>query len=191
MNELTEILNKYKINGFENEGGTDKATDHSYDTFYCKELERFKNETGTLLEIGSFNGGSGLMWHEYLKGFHIVMTDIENNIANKVKEKLNRSEFILMDGYQKESIKILKNKYPEGFDVIIEDGPHNLETQMFALKEYSKLLKKGGVLIIEDIQSESDLNELLRIKLRGKTIEVVDLRHIKNRYDDLMIVVRK
>ena len=191
MNELIEILNKHQINGFEYEGGTDKATDHSYDTFYCKEFERFKNMQGTLLEIGSFNGGSGLLWHEYLPFIKIVMTDIQDNIPKKIKDKLNRSEFILMDGYQKESIKAIKNKYPDGFDIIVEDGPHNLETQMFALKEYSKLLKKGGVLIIEDIQSESDLNELLTVKLRGKTIEVVDLRHIKNRYDDLMIVVRK
>jgi predicted O-methyltransferase YrrM len=191
MNELIEILNKHQINGFEYDGGTDKATDHSYDTFYCKEFKRFKNTTGTLLEIGSFNGGSGLLWHEYLPFIKVVMTDIQDNIPKKIKDKLNRSEFILMDGYQKESIKAIKNKYPEGFDIIIEDGPHNLETQMFALKEYSKLLKKGGVLIIEDIQSESDLNELLTVKLRGKTVEVVDLRHIKNRYDDLMIVVRK
>ena len=191
MNELIEILNKHQINGFEFEGGTDKATDHSYDTFYCKEFERFKNTQGTLLEIGSFNGGSGLLWHEYLPFIKIVMTDIQDNIPKNIKDKLNRSEFILMDGYQKESIKALKNKYPEGFDIIIEDGPHNLETQMFALKEYSKLLKKGGVLIIEDIQNESDLNELLTVKLRGKTVEAVDLRHIKNRYDDLMIVVRK
>jgi predicted O-methyltransferase YrrM len=191
MNELIEILNKHQINGFQYEGGTDKATDHSYDTFYCKEFERFKNTKGTLLEIGSFNGGSGLLWHEYLPFIKIVMTDIQDNIPKNIKDKLNRSEFILMDGYQKESIKALKNKYPEGFDIIIEDGPHNLETQMFALKEYSKLLKKGGVLIIEDIQNESDLNELLTVKLRGKTVEAVDLRHIKNRYDDLMIVVRK
>lgn len=190
MSEIIEILNRNNINGFDKIGGTDKATDHSYNTFYENEFKRFKDIKGTLLELGSFNGGSALLWHEYLINFNIVMTDVIDQVPTKIKEKLTRSEFIIADSFNKETVKILKNKY-KGFDIIIEDGPHTLETQLFALKEYSKLLNKGGVLIIEDIQSENDLNELLSVKLRGKSIEVVDLRHIKNRYDDLMIVVRK
>jgi predicted O-methyltransferase YrrM len=194
-NEILKIIESHNINGFQYNGGTDKAEGHSYDIFYSENFKKYKEGNGTLLEIGVQYGGSSLLWHDYLPNFKIVMTDIHNQVHNDIWEKMdtNRYEYINMDAFNDNSINILSEKYPEGFDIIVEDGPHTIETQIFALKHYSKLLKKGGILVIEDIQRVEYIDMLLSTKLETEyeSLELVDLRHIKNRYDDLLIVLKK
>ena len=195
MNEIFKIIEKHNINGFEFPGGTDKSKEHSYDIFYNEYFEKYRNLQGTILEIGVFYGGSSLLWYDYLPQFKIVMADITNQVHPTIFEKMKeeRYDFLLMDSFTIQSIEILKEKYPEGFDIIVEDGPHTLESQIFALREYSKLLKKGGILVIEDVQKFEYCEVLTSLKLDFdyESLKVVDLREHKNRYDDLLIVLTK
>ena len=195
MNNIIEILEKHNINGFNKLGGTDKATDHSYDIFYSEHFEEYKDKSGTILEIGVQYGGSSLLWYDFLPKFKVVMTDIRNQVHPTIWEKMNndRYEYINMDAFNLNSVQLLNEKYPEGFDIIIEDGPHTLESQIFAIKEYPKLLKPGGILVIEDIQNY-DYCDIIINQINGnlyKSVEVVDLRSNKNRYDDIIIIVKK
>ena len=194
-NEILTIIESHNINGFQFNGGTDKAEGHSYDIFYSEHFEKYKKNYGTLLEIGVQYGGSSLLWHDFLPNFKIVMTDIQNQVHPTIWEKMNsnRYEYINMNAFNDNSIKLINEKYPEGFDIIVEDGPHTLESQIFALKEYSKLLKKDGILVIEDIQKMEFVDILLSIKPETdyKSLELIDLRHIKGRYDDLLIILKK
>jgi cephalosporin hydroxylase len=193
-NEILEIITNHNINGFGLPGGTDKAEGHSYDLFYDEYFKQYKDKEGTLLEIGVQYGGSSLLWHDYLPKFKLVMTDILNQVHPTIWDKMNenRYEYINMDAFNINNVNNLKEKYPDGFDIIIEDGPHTLESQIFAIKEYSKLLKKGGILVIEDVQSENYIQPLLNVEGVDYTeLKHVDLRHVKNRYDDLLIVLKK
>lgn len=194
-NEILEILNNHNINGFNFLGGTDKAKDHSYDLFYDNKFKSYREKEGTILEIGVQYGGSSLLWHDYFPKFKIVMTDIRNQVHPVIWEKMekNRYEYIDMDSFKIQSVELLKSKYPDGFDIIVEDGPHTLESQIFAIKEYSKLLKKGGMLVIEDIQKYEFCDTIVNHinKEDFESVEVVDLRKNKNRYDDILIVVKK
>lgn len=195
MNEIVKIIENHNINGFEFPGGTDKAEGHSYDIFYSEYFDKYRNMVGNILEIGVQYGGSSLLWHDYLPKFKIVMSDILNQVHPTIIEKMNddRYDFLLMDSFTNQSVETLKEKYPEGFDIIVEDGPHTLESQIFALREYSKLLKKGGILVIEDIQQFEYCDILLSMKLdfEYESLEVIDLRENKNRYDDLLVVLKK
>ena len=195
MNEIVKIIENHNINGFEFPGGTDKAEGHSYDIFYSEYFDKYRNMEGTILEIGVQYGGSSLLWHDYLPKFKIVMADILNQVHPTILEKMDeeRYDFLLMDSFTNQSVETLKEKYPEGFDIIVEDGPHTLESQIFALREYSKLLKKGGILVIEDIQQFEYCDILLSMKLdfEYESLEVIDLRENKNRYDDLLVVLKK
>jgi len=195
MNEIVRIINRHNINGFEFPGGTDKAEGHSYDIFYSNHFDKYRNLEGNILEIGTQYGGSALLWHDYLPKFKIVMTDIYNQVHPTIIKKMDddRYEFLLIDSFTDKSIEMLNKKYPEGFDIIVEDGPHTLETQIFALQEYSKLLKKGGILVIEDIQKFEYCDILLSLELdfEYESLEVIDLRENKNRYDDLLVVLKK
>jgi predicted O-methyltransferase YrrM len=91
-----------------------------------------------------------------------------------------------------DTVKLLTEKAPEKFDVIIEDGPHNLQSQLFAVEHYYPLLKPGGTLIIEDIQDSAHLKILTNaVSSDALTVNIFDVRHTKGRYDDLIWTVTK
>jgi hypothetical protein len=194
-NKIVEILENRKINGFNFPGGTDKATDHSYDKYYSEEFKNLENKEITLMEIGIQYGGSALLWNDLFPKSNMVFIDNVNIVHPKIWESMDKSryDFIVKDAFNEDTIEELKYLYPLGFDLIIEDGPHTLESQKFAIKHYSKLLKNDGLLIIEDIQNmdycDIIMNEI--DKTEFKRVEVIDLRTNKNRYDDILIVVEK
>jgi cephalosporin hydroxylase len=194
-NDILDIIIKNNINGFECHGGTDKASCHSYDEIYSRLLSKYKDTSGTILEIGVQYGGSALLWYEYLPKFNLVLLDNVDIVHPSIWERLSkeRYEFITRDAFTKDTIDSLNQKYPEGFDIIVEDGPHDIITQTFTITEYSKLLKSGGTLIIEDIQDYSYIDTLMTSVKEGdySTLEFYDLRDIKGRYDDLIIVLTK
>lgn len=194
-NKIVEILEKHGINGFETAGGTDKATWHSYDGLYEEKLSQYIDKEVSLLEIGVQYGGSALLWHDFLPLSKLVFIDVRDQVHPNIWTNMdkNRYDYHIMDAFNEQSVNQLKLQYPEGFDIIIEDGPHTLESQIFTIKNYVPLLKEGGILIIEDIQNFEYGKTLIDSigDLEHKSIEFVDLRHIKNRYDDLLIVVKK
>lgn len=194
-NDILNIINKHNINGFHLPGGTDKASCHSYDEIYSDLLSKYKGSDGAILEIGVQYGGSALLWHEYLPKFRLAMLDNVNQVHPSIWERLTegRYEYIETDAFTNGAIELLRSKYPEGFDIIIEDGPHDVVTQTFALTEYSKLLKKGGTLIIEDIQDFNSVETIMSSVNSNHytSLEFYDLREIKGRYDDLLIVLTK
>jgi len=194
-NKIVEILEKHQINGFSFRGGTDKATDHSYDGFYEEKLDEYVDKEISLLEIGVQFGGSSLLWHDFIPKSQLVLVDVIDQVHSDIWSLMdkNRYNYHVMDAFNQESVSELKSKYPDGFDIIIEDGPHTLQSQIFTVQNYISLLKEGGILIIEDIQRFDDGKTILDSigDIPHKSAEFVDLRYIKNRYDDLLIVVKK
>ena len=91
-----------------------------------------------------------------------------------------------MNAYSKDSIDYFSNKDIK-FDFIIDDGPHTLESMIFTLIHYSKLLTPTGILIIEDIPSIdwAYLFERITNKYKENT-HIYDLRENKGRYDDIV-----
>ena len=58
---------------------------------------------------------------------------------------------------------------------------------------YSKFIKKGGMYIIEDV-NENAINRVVNEILPYASefmYKVYDLRHIKNRFDDIIIIYTK
>ena len=53
------------------------------------------------------------------------------------------------------------------------------------------LLNPGGIAVIEDIQDYGWLDSLLPLVQEDFSSEVVDIRSVKGRYDDLMLVLKR
>jgi predicted O-methyltransferase YrrM len=194
-NKIVEILNAHDINGFEKPGGTDKDTWHNYTGSYERLLKPYEGKKINFLEIGVAYGGSALLWHEYLPDARFALVDIKDQVHQSIRDRIdpNRHKFYFMDAYQDECINTLINDFPDGFDVIVEDGPHTLESQIVFINKYLPYLKKGGIMIMEDIQSLAYI-EPLKIVVPDEykpSVEIVNLIHTRGRYDDLMFVVRK
>jgi len=164
---------------------TDRNTDHSYiDHFYDEVFSNIKN-VSNILEIGVCGGGGIMLWKDYFQDALIDCIDTDD-YKNYVDHP--RVNFIQKDAYSLQTIWSLPNKT---YDIMIDDGPHILSSQIFFLENYIKLLRPGGLAIIEDIQSYDWFNILTRHVPSGYTHTAVDLRPIKGRYDDMIFFVRK
>ncbi len=72
------------------------------------------------------------------------------------------------------------------FDIIIDDGSHILQDQIKTFHLLKKLMKKNGIYVIEDVNNiDTVKDEFLKLHTNCK---IIDLRHIKNRYDDVLVV---
>jgi hypothetical protein len=79
------------------------------------------------------------------------------------------------------------------FDILIDDGPHTLDSMIFFVKHYLPLLNETGILVVEDIPDIKWINILIRHvpEEYRRFIQVADLRHVKNRWDDVMLIINK
>jgi hypothetical protein len=180
MKTLQEVYEKYA-----DWTGGDKGTNHSYIEVYEKEMSKLKNIS--ILEIGVQFGHSIKMWQEYFENSWVGGIDI--NLNNLFFDNLDN--VFLCDGTDKGQVnKTLGNKK---FDYIIDDASHTLKDQILSFDIFYSRLKKGGKYFIEDVANDENLNKITEhISKRGiDSVTVHDLRHIKNRFDDIMIVVAK
>lgn len=193
--KIVELLDKLNINGHDKPGGTDKNTNHSYVDVYGNALSKYVTKAGALLEIGVQYGGSSLLWHELLPNFKLCLVDNEDKMHDHIKQKLDplRINYLIRDAYDQYTMRDVKNLHPNGFDIIIDDGPHTLKSQGQCIDLYLGLLKTEGCLIIEDIASIEYAQELYEMVPKVKHIEaeIVDLRGVKGRFDDIVLVIRK
>tara|TARA_B100000963_G_scaffold361098_1_gene394846 strand:- start:1437 stop:2180 length:744 start_codon:yes stop_codon:yes gene_type:complete len=153
LKSLDELFHHY---------GSDKAEifkitnqqGHGFSNFYEKKLEKFKNKKINILEIGSYAGSSAAAFVKYLPNSQVFCFDI--NVSNFKFKSKNIHVFGVDINNEKRIKKILNKIFTdhgfEKFDLIIDDGSHNLKDILIALKLFFKILKKESLYIIEDFK---------------------------------------
>ena len=165
-------------------GHTDKDTTHSYiPTYETKFASR--RDAKCIMEIGVYNGGSIKLWESFFTNARVYGLDITMN-ANKLTFS-DRVQLLQGDAYSSS----LVHQVPNEIDIAIDDGPHTLESMKSFLQQYLPKLARNGILIIEDVQNITWMEQLREVvpECFKKHIEIVDLRNIKGRYDDLLFIV--
>jgi hypothetical protein len=185
---FSKLLDKY--GSYNTRHGTDKNTVHSYGPVYDSLFNDFKDTCKNLLEIGFDSGTSLHVYSEYFQNTIIYGIDINDNRLPFVKTN-NKINTFIGDATKIETI----NHFNKTFDIIVEDGSHLPEHQIQHFKDYSKFVNKGGLYIIEDVnQDDSDylktVLEPIAIQ-NGFTFEVIDLRYLKGRFDDILFIFKK
>lgn len=165
---------------------TDKNTLHSYiDSVYSKLFHDIRDSCQNVLEIGINYGGSIRLWREYFHNATIYGVDVKDIIDLSDP----RIKLFKHDAYDVNFIKTL----PDNFDLIIDDGPHTLESMKKFLRYYQYKLSSSGILIIEDIQSMGWIDHLKKCippeYLRCST--VYNLQRVKRRQDDILLIIDK
>jgi hypothetical protein len=145
---------------------TDKYDLGYIDGFYNHLLTPLKSKAINLLEIGIQFGHSIMLWHSYFPKAKIYCADITEcpDISH-----LTRVTQYTEDAYSPSLLEKLSGKT---FDIIIDDGPHTLESMEYFLTYYPHLLKKTGVLVLEDIINTSWTAELVKRVPQGYTAMV-------------------
>ena len=173
---------------------TDKDTTHSYLEVYDDVFAPYQDKDINLLEIGNNGGGSIKLWLDYFKSIKIHGLEINDlKELHDLNNQYDNVDIVMgLDAYCEKTLELTRSKGP--FDIIIDDGSHLPVHQLFAINYYMPLLKSGGLMVIEDIQSVDLISLLLKniISLKSKDkVEVFDRRNIKDRFDDIMIVIKK
>ncbi len=186
METLSEIFKRNTIGDW-----PDKQTVHSYVEVYEEILKPYRETAKNVLEIGLFSGQSLRAWEQYFKGivFGIDCDELPHGGLQDLRPMIAEGthNIFIMDGTSKADIE--KNFKGVKFDVIIDDGSHNLDHQLESYKHFKSHIAKGGIYIIEDIQNiDANREAFLNID-PSKKVEILDRRAIKNRYDDVLIVI--
>ena len=152
---------------------------------YEKLLDSYRMTASKVLEIGVAQGYSLRMWNEY---FH----------AECEVKGIDIAEALLCDetldvtlGDSKDAS--LWTDWDE-FDIIIDDGDHTFTGQMETAEVWLPKIKNTGIYIIEDV-SEMNPNYLSHMIFKTNktdwTVDVFDMRDLKKRGDNVMIVITK
>ena len=143
---LEDLMYKY---------GSDKSRDdHGYTKLYQMLFSPINQLVKNMTEVGIMAGQSLQAWHRYFPNAEIHAFD---KIWHDEKIKANLEQ--LKPRLHTHILDILNNKtnitelgfLDESMDIIIEDGPHSVESQERFLHQLFPLLKPGGIYVIEDV----------------------------------------
>ena len=153
---------------------TDKYNLGYIEAMYENIFSSRKDLKQNILEIGVFNGGSILLWRDFFTNSTIYGADITHCPALVNQERVVQ---LNADAYSLDFVNIFKK---ESFDIIIDDGPHTLESMVFFILHYLPLVKPGGLFVLEDIIKPHwtpFLLELIKEKYPSNNVTVYDMRN--------------
>ena len=178
-----------------NNDKTDKNTVHSYLELYQHLFNNKQLTAKNILEIGIDRGGSIKLWSDFFINATIYGLDIMNidDICDDIKNIHNIKLYSSYDAYDPITFNNVFLKSNIKFDVLIDDGPHTLESMILFIQLYSQINTDDGILIIEDVQSIDWINDLINAVPENlkSYIKYYDLRKNKNRYDDIIFTIDK
>lgn len=185
-NELSNMINNEK---------TDKNTLHSYLNLYYHLFKDRKESAKNILEVGIAGGGSIKLWGDYFTNATVYGIDIMDGtqIWEDIKNKDNIILYTSTNAYDENFVKTEFSQKNIKFDILLDDGPHTLESMKLFIKLYSQIMNENSILIIEDVQDLEWINILVKEtpdELK-KYITVYDLRRNKQRYDDIVFTINK
>ena len=170
----------------------DKGTVHSYIDFYDREFAPLRSQVN-MLEIGLMTGASLLLWSRYFDQYTLTGVDLRagwNQPRPWHTEIENNPEITVLFGIDS---RLRPPRLNEPFDVILDDGAHDWQSQMQTFARYWPLLRPGGNYYIEDVESDISMATLkYNIAKHASDLRFdVHVGRKNGRIDDQILVVRK
>lgn len=140
-----------------NSKNIDYCYPHIYSKFYNDNFFIIRKKIKFVFECGigdktslrKFSPGASLkVWRDFFPNAKIYGADINKNLLFSDK----RIKTFFVDQTNEVSIKKMWNKINNKFDLIIDDGLHNFNSNINFFKISFKYLKKNGLYFIEDVQ---------------------------------------
>jgi len=126
--------------------GTDKSSlRQNYLVHYERLLSHLRGDSFNLIEIGVYRGASLAVWNAYFPKATIVGVDIADRCRQYAKGRIK-----VAIGSQADAAFLteLAAEYPP--TIVIDDGSHNPDHQIFSFEHLFPLLRPGGCYIVED-----------------------------------------
>lgn len=168
---IAELFTKY---------GTDKDLYHSYGPIYQSLFDGRENEVEMVLEIGVLLGQSLRAFRDHFPNALIVGIDL-----NQPQMDGERLSIVKADATDPFAMGVVGHNL---FDLIIDDGSHQIEDQKASMRLLWGSVRPGGFYVIEDLQDDATSQYWRGFRSDGV---VHDLRRNKGRYDDVIAVFTK
>ena len=168
----------------------DKGSVHSYLETYHDSFNKYLGKPINILEVGISGGWSLYMWKQYFgKDSNVVGIDIDPyNLIWKDENKEVKMIFSDINDMDRISSELGDMR----FDIIIDDGSHITEDMINTFYFLFGRLKEGGTYVMEDVDGNyPDRVQSIMDKLSEHSPELIDLRKVKERYDDILIIFKK
>tara|TARA_B110000046_G_scaffold98097_1_gene105740 strand:+ start:1132 stop:1983 length:852 start_codon:yes stop_codon:yes gene_type:complete len=131
---------------------------HNYSPFYVKYFNKYKNKKKlNILEIGTLRGAAAASFYQFFPGSLIYCLDVSPFQTFYYSKSIRT---IYCNTRSKKSINNAVKYLDCKFDIIIDDGSHNVKDQILTLSAFITKLKKGGTYVIEDINQYTVFPEL-------------------------------
>lgn len=161
---LSEIAKRYP---------TDKDFTHNfYNAVYNDVFEPIRQDVHSVCEIGigGFSqdhgwvpGNSLRVWRDFFPHAEVQGFDIE------IPDEFPDSERITIEWFdqsKRDTVIKFADKV-RGADIIVDDGSHNVYDQQLTFAHFFRVLKPGGIYVIEDLQSSFEVDEPDKAALWG------------------------
>lgn len=170
---------------------TDKDTVHSYLDLYQTLLEKKKDTATHILEVGIHQGGSIKLWRDFFPHATVHGMDINTTFIPPSLFHNDRVILHITNAYDDAWFHTTFLAPGLRFDMMLDDGPHTLQSMQQFIRLYSQIMKPDGILIVEDVQSPDWLPHLIAATPPElhPYIRTYDLRGNKGRYDDLVFTI--
>lgn len=174
--------------------GSDKCSGwHNYTTLYSQIMESSRDSISEVFEVGIYHGCSVRGWSDYFPNARITASDV--NVDYLVNE--GRIESHICDQDNAGSIQDMWLSIGDReFDIMIDDGKHELESNLNFLVNSIQRLRKGGIFIIEDLTDRttaglSSLVDKIRLELSLEEAFILDIPNVHNKIDNRIMVMVK
>ena len=185
---------------------TDIETIHSYLDTYDSLFLGVKDSAVKVLQLGGvgpvvtssqgnfyYYGGDVTLLKDYFTKAQIFA--VESYQVEDIWDKLhNDPKITLFAGVvDSDPAFVSANLASHSFDVIITDGAPEVGDLSVTLSTYLPLLSEKGIMVLESVQKWGDIEVLMAVvpdNLKSK-VQIVDLRDVKGRYDDVLFIVNK
>lgn len=196
METLKSLIDKMDLCITKNPRGTDKMRPHFYiNGFYEDAFSKYRTKRVDLLEIGFRHGASLALWSSYFQDGAVFGVDNNSDAAINDSQPQNEDWLkrknittIFGDAYSQSFVEAID----QSFDIVIDDGPHTLSSQISFLKLYLPKLKCDGVAVVEDLTKYGGLiiwPLLFNTPFRFE-VNFLDFRRQSGLPDDMLFVVR-
>ena len=147
-------MNLYNLGKKWNCGKTYQGYLYKYDELF----KDIRKDVTKFLEIGVRFGDSMNMWKDYFPNAEIYGIDIHDCTKFdkfRLREDRERINLHIGDQGKREEMQEFIEKYGSEFDIIIDDGGHDVDLQQISLGFFFKHLKDGGIYSIEDLDTSN------------------------------------
>ena len=153
----TEIL---RVKEIFNNWGSDKSSKHNYEIIYA-EFKKTIKTSSRILEIGC--GSNDPEIRHAMSPDYIPLSSLQalreiyqtENIEGAdidVKLEINNDFKVhYLDQFKRETLEEISKSFKLGFDLIIDDGVHDISANYLTLIYFYKILNPQGKYVIEDV----------------------------------------